>query len=118
VTIRAWIVREGDGETVGAIVRRAAPGDERAIGDGRVFIGRRRALAASDAVAVGDEVSIASPAPGGDAVAHVLARGDGWVAVDKPAGLPTIPDQEGASHALLALAARALSMDPARLHAT
>jgi 23S rRNA-/tRNA-specific pseudouridylate synthase len=118
VTIRAWIVREGDGDTVGAIVRRAAPGDERALAEGRVFIGRRRAVAAGDGVAVGDEVSIASPAPGGDAVATVLARGDGWVAVDKPAGLPTIPDQGGASHALVALAARALSMEPSRLHAT
>ncbi|MGO9714875.1 MAG: RluA family pseudouridine synthase [Polyangiaceae bacterium] len=114
--IRRWVVRAGDGETVGAIVPRAAPGDAKAIAEGRVFIGRRRALAEADPVAVGDEVTVSTPPP--VLTAPVLARGEGWVAMDKPAGLPTIPDQEGAAHALLYLAARSLSMDPARLHAT
>jgi 23S rRNA-/tRNA-specific pseudouridylate synthase len=49
---------------------------------------------------------------------EILARGEGWVAVDKPAGIPTIPDQRGASHALITLAGRAVGLDPARLHAT
>jgi 23S rRNA-/tRNA-specific pseudouridylate synthase len=48
----------------------------------------------------------------------ILARGTGWVAVDKPAGLPTIPDHAGASHALIALAARVIGVPVARLHAT
>jgi 23S rRNA-/tRNA-specific pseudouridylate synthase len=117
MTIRAWIVRDGDGTTVGAVVERAAPGDVDAITEGRVFVGRRRVLAATEAVAVGDEVSIAGPAATREAV-QVLARGDGWVAVDKPAGIPTIPDQEGAAHALITLAATALSVGPSRLHAT
>jgi 23S rRNA pseudouridine1911/1915/1917 synthase len=116
-TKREWVVREGDGATVEAIVSRAAPGDASAIGEGRVFVGRRRVLAGGEPVAVGDEVTIADIAPTHED-ARILARGDGWVAVDKPAGLPTIPDQQGASHALLALAARALSLDPSRLHAT
>ena len=118
MTIRRWVVREGDGATVEAIAFRAAPGDTTAIGEGRVFVGRRRALAGTEAVVVGDEVTVAdgeSPTADG---ATILARGDGWVAVDKPAGLPTIPDQHGASHALLALAARALSLDPSHLHPT
>jgi 23S rRNA-/tRNA-specific pseudouridylate synthase len=110
-------VRAGDGETVGAIVARAAPGDVTAIADGRAFVGRRRAIAATEGVAVGDEVTVAE-APPAQADVTILARGDGWAAVDKPAGLPTIPDQTGSSHALVALAARALAIDPARLHPT
>jgi 23S rRNA pseudouridine1911/1915/1917 synthase len=123
VTTRAWTVRAGDGATVEAIVARVAPGDPRAIREGRVFVGRRRALAPNEPVQVGDEVTVAEGSAAGNvseagAVATILARGDGWVAVDKPAGIPTIPDQGGASHALIALAARALSLEPAQLHAT
>jgi 23S rRNA pseudouridine1911/1915/1917 synthase len=117
VTLRRWVVRAGDGEIVGPVALRAAPGDTGAIAEGRVFIGRRRAVAATDAVAVGDEVTVAEPAAS-QGSAEILARGEGWVAVDKPSGLPTIPDQHGASHALLAMAARALAIDPARLHPT
>jgi 23S rRNA-/tRNA-specific pseudouridylate synthase len=102
---------------VGEIVARAAPGDALAIAEGRVFVGRRRALAATDGVALGDEVTVSAPGPAQEE-AQILAQGEGWVAVDKPAGLPTIPDQAGASHALSALAARALGIDPSRLHAT
>ena len=117
-TTRRWVVRAGDGDTVGAIVLRAAPADALALPEGRVFIGRRRALAAVEPVVVGDEVTIAEPSAGAADVATILARGAGWIAVDKPAGLPTIPDQGGASHALVTLAARALSLPPASLHAT
>lgn len=115
--VRRWVVRDGDGTTVDAIALRAAPGDLQAVREGRVFVGRRRARTGTEPVAVGDEVTVAEDVAEGE-VATILARGDGWVAVDKPAGLPTIPDQHGASHALLALAARALSLDPSRLHAT
>jgi 23S rRNA-/tRNA-specific pseudouridylate synthase len=118
VTTRRWVVRAGDGETVGAIVSRAAPGDPRALEEGRVFIGRRRARAANEPVAVDDEITIGAPTTGTADGATILAREAGWVAVDKPAGLPTIPDQEGASHALLALTARTLGLDPSRLHPT
>jgi RluA family pseudouridine synthase len=115
--MRSWIVREGEAGTVAEIVARAAPEDARAVGDGRVFIGRKRAVAGSDAVKVGDEVTIAEPAAEQESV-RILAHGDGWAAVDKPSGLPTIPDQGGASHALIALAARALSLPVSTLHAT
>jgi 23S rRNA pseudouridine1911/1915/1917 synthase len=117
VTARRWVVRAVDGDTVGPVALRAAPGDEHAIAEGRVFIGRKRAIAATDPVAIGDEVTVAEPSAT-TAIAQILARGDGWVAVDKPAGLPTIPDQHGASHALLAMTARALSIEPDRLHPT
>lgn len=114
---KRWVVREGDGATVGDILRRAAPNDRDAISDGRVFAGRRRVASAEEPVRSGDEVTIADPIDADESVT-VLARGEGWVAIDKPAGLPTIPDQAGAAHALLARAARALSLDPSRLHPT
>ncbi len=117
MTSRRWVVREGDGTTVGAIVRRAAPGDRRAIAEGRVFVGRRRVGAEDEAVVAGDEVTVGERTPEGAAVT-ILKRGEGWVAVDKVAGLPTIPDQSGASHSLLALAAKALGVDSGRLHPT
>lgn len=118
MSTRRFIVGEEDGTTVGGIVALAAPGDARAIAEGRVFIGRRRAQDAGDAVAVGDEVLVASAVEDVADEVRVLARGKRWVAVDKPAGTPTIPDHGGASHTLVALAARAVGLPPARLHAT
>ncbi len=114
---RTWVVRDGDGTTVDAIVRRAVPGDVRAVAEGRVFVGRRRVLAGAEPVAIGDAITIAGAVEPHGPVA-ILARGAGWVAVDKPPGIPTIPDQEGASHALIALAARVLGLDSSHLHAT
>ncbi len=115
---RRWLVQGGDGATVGAIVAKAAPGDATAIADGRVFVGKRRALDAAEPVSAGDDVTIAD-APRAQAPAvRVLKRGKGWFAVDKPAGIATIPDHGGASNALLPLAARAVGLDAARLHAT
>jgi RluA family pseudouridine synthase len=118
VSDRRWLVQGGDGATVGAIVAKAAPGDATAIADGRVFVGKRRALDAAEPVSAGDDVTIAD-APRAQAPAvRVLKRGKGWFAVDKPAGIATIPDHGGASNALLPLAARAVGLDAARLHAT
>ena len=114
---RRWVVRAGDGETVGAIVAKTAPGDAKALVDGRVFVGRKRIRSGDEPVHVGDEVTVAEPSEAA-APLTVLKRGRGWVAVDKPAGLPSIPDQGGAAHSLLALTARALSLPEARLHPT
>ncbi len=109
-------MRDGDGTTVLDIVRRAR-GDDRAIADGRVFVGRRRATSEKDLVTPGDEVTINAeveePPP-----ARIITQNDDLVAVDKPAGMPTIPDQEGASHTLVASVARALGLAPSALHAT
>ncbi len=112
---RVWIVRDGDGTRVEAIVERAG-GDERALGEGRVFIGRRRAKH-GDAVAVGDEVRIAGERAVTASV-RVLLDTDGILAVDKPAGIATIPDEHDASGSLLHLAARAANVAPSALHAT
>jgi RluA family pseudouridine synthase len=112
------VVQEGDGATVGAIVAKAAPGDASAIAEGRVFVGKRRALDAAEPVSAGDDVTIAGASRTEAPAVRVLKRGKGWFAVDKPAGIATIPDHGGASNALLPLAARAVGLDAARLHAT
>jgi 23S rRNA-/tRNA-specific pseudouridylate synthase len=118
VSDKRWLVQEGDGATVGAIVGKAAPGDASAIAEGRVFVGKRRALDASEPVTAGDDVTIADASRALAPAVRVLKRGKGWFAVDKPAGIATIPDHGGASNALLPLAARAVGLDAARLHAT
>jgi RluA family pseudouridine synthase len=110
-----WLVQGGDGDTVGAIVKRAG-GDDRAIAEGRVFVGRSRARAASDRVAPGDEVVIAPPSRSIEAT--VLLVTPDLVAVAKPAGIPTIPDHAGSEHALIAAAARAIGAAASSLHAT
>ncbi|WP_394823763.1 RluA family pseudouridine synthase [Pendulispora albinea] len=116
-----WIVREGDPKTVAAIVA-AAGGDARALDDGRVFVGRRRALRGDEPVKPGDEVRIApvrdpSTRPGEGDV-RVLHRTRDWLALDKPPGMPTIPDHGGTKGTLLAHAARIVKMDAAAVHPT
>jgi len=93
--------------------------DERSVREGRVFIGRIRTTKMDHLVAVGDEVlvhppreEIALPDP------FVLHHGDGVVIVDKPAGIPTIPDVRGAQGTLVDLAARAIGVPASALHPT
>ena len=112
---RVWVVGAGDGATVEAIVARAG-GDERAIAQGRVFIGRRRARP-HDAVAVGDQVRVVAPSEAAPAV-RVIAFERGVLAVDKPAGIPTIPDERSSAGSLLDLAAREASIAREALHPT
>ena len=112
-----WIVRPGDGATVGDILARA-DADVDAVGDGRVFVGRLRVKAADQRVLEGDEVSIAAPRAGKPESARILVQAGDLVAADKPAGVPTIADHGGAAHALVAMVARSLSIDAGRLHPT
>ncbi|MDP9151965.1 MAG: hypothetical protein M3O36_18740, partial [Myxococcota bacterium] len=96
-----WTVREGDGSTVRDIVA-LANADSAAVGEGRVFLGPRRVRNPGERVAAGDTVEIAPPkAVRAGAVQVLLETGD-LVAVDKPAGTPTIADHAGAAHALVA----------------
>ncbi len=105
--------------TVGEVVASLGEDPRSAIAEGRVFVGRTRARSTSDRVRAGDEIevhaaraSVALPDP------FVLHHEDGVLMVDKPAGMPTIPDQAGAAHSLLHAAARLLKLDPTRLHPT
>jgi RluA family pseudouridine synthase len=91
---------------------------ELAIREGRVFVGRQRATG-DRAIAAGDEILVH---PKRDEVAlpdpFVLHHGDGVVIVDKPAGIPTIPDVRGAQGTLVDLAARAIGKSAEDLHPT
>jgi 23S rRNA pseudouridine1911/1915/1917 synthase len=105
-----------DGPTVAdALVRAGA--DPRAAQDGRVFVGRRRVKGPKEPVENGDVLEIAMPSAQVGAV-HVLAQTDDLLAVEKPAGMPTIADHAGCAHALVAAAARSIGIDAARLHPT
>ncbi len=112
-----WVVGANDGSDVGDVLALAGA-DPAAVAEGRVFVGRRRVRRPDEAVGEGDVVEIAScpgrPLEGVSVLAH---EGD-VVAVDKPAGIPTIADHGGAAHALLTLVARALAVDPGSVHPT
>jgi 23S rRNA pseudouridine1911/1915/1917 synthase len=113
-----WIARPGDGSRVRDVLARAAGGaDEAAVAEGRVFVGRRRVRSGDEAVRVGDVVEVAPPRKE-PARPVILLETDDLVAVDKPAGIPTIADHGGAAHALVAAVARELGVEASRLHPT
>lgn len=118
---KIWVVRPGDGRTVGEIVRRAGDGVA-AIEEGRVFVGKKRSTRADAPVQVGETVRIGAPhsvepdrAP---PAIDILFQEDGLVACAKPAGLPTVPDLAGAAHSLVALVAKSIGKKAAELRVT
>jgi len=112
-----WIVRPGDGRTVREVLSRAgADGD--AVSSGRVFVGPRRVRRAGEVVHAGDVVHVAAPLANEALTATLLRNAGDFVAADKPAGIPTIPDHSGSAHAFVTAVARTLDVDPSRLHAT
>jgi 23S rRNA-/tRNA-specific pseudouridylate synthase len=112
------VVRPGDGATVRAVLARAGA-DPDAVREGRVFVGLRRVRRDDEPVRPGDELSVARrPSVPGSGAAQLLLRTPDLVAADKPAGMPTIPDHEGAAHAFLARVAHAAGLAPSRLHPT
>jgi RluA family pseudouridine synthase len=112
-----WIVRAGDGRTVGEVLARAGA-DADAVREGRVFVERERIRRSDRRVHPGDEVTVASPRGEPIAAARVLFRAGDLVAVDKPAGVPTIADHAGAAHSLAGMLAIALSTQVRLLHPT
>lgn len=111
-----WIVRAGDGRVVGDVLRRAGEGP-RAIDEGRVFIGRRRARRSDEPVRVGDAIRIGPRGDAGPKV-EILLEERGLVACVKPAGLPSVPDHAGASRSLVALVAEAVGAKSSDLRVT
>jgi RluA family pseudouridine synthase len=111
-----WIVRAGDGPTVRDVLI-AAGADADAVREGRVFVGRLRVRSAEEPVRVEDVVVVAPPRTSTIAPKVVWHAGD-IVAVEKPAGIPTIGDHRGEAHSLRAATARALGVDVGRLHPT
>jgi len=116
MTSKTIRVRPGDGATVADVLARAGA-DANAIAEGRVFVGRRRVRSGSDPLVEGDVVDVAAPRALPRAV-RVVMHEDDLVAVDKPAGMPTIADHAGAAHSLVNVAAKTLGIDATRLHPT
>jgi 23S rRNA pseudouridine1911/1915/1917 synthase len=113
-----WIIRHGDGHTVREVLARAGV-DSDAVVHGRVFVGPRRVQRDGETVRVGEVLTVAEPRSRGDtAQARLLVHAGDLVAADKPAGIPTIADHAGSSHALVATVARALGIAASRVHPT
>lgn len=113
---KLWVVRAGDGKTVGDIVKCAGE-DSKAIEEGRVFVGKQRVARADVPVEVGSEIRIGPPTEQGEPV-KILARTEGLIAVEKRAGMPTVPDHVGTSHSLVALVAEELKRPVSDLRVT
>jgi 23S rRNA-/tRNA-specific pseudouridylate synthase len=109
------VVGRDDGRSLRDVLARAGA-DADAVRDGRVFVGARRARRDDEPVREGDVVEIAPPRP--SVAPTILQRAGDLVAVDKPAGVPTIADHAGAAHALVAVVAGALGMPAERVHPT
>jgi RluA family pseudouridine synthase len=117
---KRWVVRQGDGETVAEIVRRAGE-TESAVEEGRVFLGRARVKSGTERVKPGDEVKIGvarAETSARDPQWAVIWERDGLLACAKPAGIPTVPDHRGASHSLVALAAQSIGRKVGELFVT
>jgi 23S rRNA-/tRNA-specific pseudouridylate synthase len=111
-----WVVAPGDGATVGQVLGRAGV-DLQAVNEGRVFLGRTRIGSESHPARVGDILVVSAlRAPG--AAWHWIHRSPDIVAVDKPAGMPTIADASGRAHSLQAQVAKSLRVLPEMLHPT
>jgi 23S rRNA pseudouridine1911/1915/1917 synthase len=95
-----------------------ANADAEALREGRVFVALRRVRRDDERVRDGDVVEVAPPRPPRADGIRILVKTSDLVAVDKPAGVPTIPDHGGSAHALVALAATVLGIRESALHPT
>lgn len=128
---KIWVVRPGEGTTVGEVLRHAGDhlvpareGD--AVAAGRVFVGRRRVNDPKEAVKVGDTIRVGALAPvtitagearGRTPEVSILFTQDDLAFVVKPAGLSTVPDHAGA-RSLVTLASTALGTNVEHLRVT
>ncbi len=90
--------------------------DPAALDEGRVFIGKRRAKR-GDVVREGDDVRV-NERRDIEATVTFLQRDARVVAVDKPAGIATVPDTRDAHNSLVHRVARELRVSPESLHVT
>jgi 23S rRNA pseudouridine1911/1915/1917 synthase len=109
-----WIA--GANDVLGALLERLAETSE--LEAGRVFVDGRRATDPTLALSAGATVEIfAAPrALEVDAI-EVLQRADDLIWVNKPAGIPTEPDQRGTTHSLVARVSEQLGLPLAEIHA-
>ncbi len=114
-TERRVIVRPGDAASLGAILPRLGEGAERALAEGRVFVGKKRATDVRHPIVAGDEVVLYPPRAKRDEPT-LLADEDGIIAAYKPAALATVADHRGRAGSLVAEVERLVGAGP--LHAT
>src|SRR6185436_4970683 len=94
----AIVCRENS--TVGAVLARLGEGAEKALQEGRIFVGAHRAASASDTVVAGDEVVMYAARASGPESARILLEREGIVAAYKPAAMATVADHRGAAGTL------------------
>ena len=104
--------------TLADVLPRLGEGADRALREGRVFVGARRASSPSQRVAAGDEVVMYAPRVRGSEGPRILLQHQGVVAAYKPADIATVADHRGRSGTLEDEIARELAMPPAKLVAT
>ena len=111
-----WVVAEGETLALGVWLDRHAPGSQPSLGDGRVFVNGKRITDPGYPLEPGHCVELYA-ARVSDGEVRVLARFEGVVLVDKPAGLATEPDHAGIAASVVARAAELLDTPRAELHA-
>ena len=84
----------------------APQGGSSALGDGRVFVDGKRVTDASFQLSADSRVELFAPRQSEGELA-LLARFEGLVVVEKPAGMATEPDHSGIAASVTARAARA-----------
>jgi 23S rRNA-/tRNA-specific pseudouridylate synthase len=104
--------------TLAEVLPRLGEDAGRALDEGRVFIGTRRATLPSDLVTPGSEVVMYPPRVLSTEAPRILAERNGIVAAYKPAALATIADHRGAADTLQRLVAEMLGVDPLKLFPT
>lgn len=99
--------------------------DAAALADGRVFLEqpgkkptRMRELDAQRVLQTGWQVRIADAHASAVSPLRLIEQRAGYLVADKPAGIPTIPDQRGAAQSLLAHVASYLKLPIERVHPT
>ena len=85
--------------TISAILPRFGEGASRALEEGRIFIGKRRA-GASDAIRTGDEVWLYPARAQPREPPRVLAQREGVIAAYKPPDMATVADHRGSAGSL------------------
>src|SRR5690349_22389414 len=71
------------------------------IADGAVFLNGRRCKVASRTVQAGDRLRIGAGSPPSAAALPILFEGEGVLAIDKPAGMPSAATRQGATGSAL-----------------
>jgi len=111
-----WVVGDGEPQALGSWLERHAPESASSLADGRVFVDGKRVTDAAFPLARGNRVELYAPRQI-QADLRLLARFEGLIAVDKPAGIATEPDHSGIAGSVVARAAELVGVGSQELHA-